>query len=45
MTDERWRKELLPERHGYILHEIRDPGSAREQVEQGILKSKQQKAN
>ncbi|XP_017709309.1 PREDICTED: coiled-coil domain-containing protein 15 isoform X1 [Rhinopithecus bieti] len=33
MTDERWRKELLPERHGYILHEIRDPGSAREQVE------------
>ncbi|XP_070932098.1 coiled-coil domain-containing protein 15 isoform X4 [Macaca nemestrina] len=35
MTDERWRKELLPERHGYILHEIRDPGSAREQAYDG----------
>ncbi|XP_054381318.1 coiled-coil domain-containing protein 15 isoform X14 [Pongo abelii] len=35
MTDERWRKELLPERHGYILHEIQDPGSAREQAYDG----------
>uniref|UniRef100_A0A8C9LIM2 Coiled-coil domain containing 15 n=1 Tax=Piliocolobus tephrosceles TaxID=591936 RepID=A0A8C9LIM2_9PRIM len=34
-TDERWRKELLPECHGYILHEIRDPGSAREQAYDG----------
>ncbi|XP_047608219.1 coiled-coil domain-containing protein 15 isoform X6 [Phacochoerus africanus] len=31
MTDERWRKELFLEHHEYILHEIQDPGSAREQ--------------
>jgi hypothetical protein len=43
VTDERWRKELFPKCHGYGLHEIQDPGSAREQVEQNIVKSKQQK--
>ncbi|XP_045870087.1 coiled-coil domain-containing protein 15 isoform X2 [Meles meles] len=31
VTDERWRKELLPERHKYVFHDIQDPGSAREQ--------------
>ncbi|XP_059960594.1 coiled-coil domain-containing protein 15 isoform X5 [Mesoplodon densirostris] len=31
MTDERWRKELLLEHHEYVLHEIQDPGSTREQ--------------
>ncbi|KAK2099699.1 hypothetical protein P7K49_021047 [Saguinus oedipus] len=43
ITDKRWRK--LSEHHGYILHESQDTGSAREQVEQGIVKNKQQKAN
>ncbi|XP_026937714.1 coiled-coil domain-containing protein 15 isoform X5 [Sagmatias obliquidens] len=31
MTDERWRKELFLEHHEYVLHEIQDPGSTREQ--------------
>ncbi|XP_058400878.1 coiled-coil domain-containing protein 15 isoform X6 [Diceros bicornis minor] len=31
MTDERWRKELLPECREYVLHEIQDPDFAREQ--------------
>ncbi|XP_057408388.1 coiled-coil domain-containing protein 15 isoform X1 [Balaenoptera acutorostrata] len=31
MTDERWRMELFLEHHEYVLHEIQDPGSTREQ--------------
>ncbi|XP_046288670.1 coiled-coil domain-containing protein 15 isoform X13 [Marmota monax] len=31
MTDEKWRRELLPEYHRYGLHKIQDPGSARDQ--------------
>ncbi|XP_024596544.1 coiled-coil domain-containing protein 15 isoform X2 [Neophocaena asiaeorientalis asiaeorientalis] len=31
MTDERWRKELFLEHHEYVLHEIQDPGTTREQ--------------
>ncbi|KAB1254679.1 Coiled-coil domain-containing protein 15 [Camelus dromedarius] len=38
MTDEKWRKELFLEHHEYVLHEIQNPGSAREQS----LYSKQQ---
>nr|XP_045001040.1 coiled-coil domain-containing protein 15 isoform X2 [Jaculus jaculus] len=31
MTDEKQRKDLFPESHGYGFHEIQDRGSAREQ--------------
>lgn len=43
MTDEIRRKGFFPEHHEYVLREIQDPGSVREQVEQSIVKSKQQK--
>ncbi|XP_058543168.1 coiled-coil domain-containing protein 15 isoform X6 [Neofelis nebulosa] len=32
LTDERWRKELFPECCEYVLHDIQDPRSAREQT-------------
>ncbi|XP_045654005.1 coiled-coil domain-containing protein 15 isoform X4 [Ursus americanus] len=31
VTVERWRKELFPECHEYVLHDMQDPGSAGEQ--------------